>query len=210
MPYPRKRLDVIAIALAIVAGTGGALLATTSSSAGGTAPGAGEVPVAAARDPAFAASDAGAADVVAKLAAATGLPAARAATAQTWNVGGRSVRGYTSARGSFCFAFSGGTGGCLQPGTLTDERPLDVTTDYAPGTFNVYGLALDGVSAVTVHVGGRSFAAAFAHNAFTFSDGDLGGTAAVEGEAIATMSDGTTRAVPFRIGSIDMEPDQLP
>jgi hypothetical protein len=211
MPALEKRVEVFWIALALVAATGGAVLAMASSPAGdAVAAGAGGLQISAMRDPALAVSTSSGGDAVAKLAAVAGLPAAPGGTAQTWKVGGHSVVGYTSAGGSFCFAFSGGAGGCLQPGTLTDEHPLDVMTDYGPGTFNVYGLALDGVTAVTVQLGGTSQPAAFAHNAFTFSDPRLGGTAALEGDVIATMSDGTTRAAPFRIGSLEIAPDRLP
>jgi hypothetical protein len=205
-----KRADVILVALALAGTAAGAMLATASSSAGDSlAASDGESQISAMRDSALAATDPFDAEAVANLADASGLQPARGAAARTWQVGGRGVLGYTSAGGSFCFAFSGGAGGCLQPRTLTGERPLDVMTDYGPGTFNVYGLALDGVTAVAVRLGGTSRPAAFAHNAFSFSDAGLGGTAAVEGEAIATMSDGTTRAVPFRIGSMEIAPDRL-
>ena len=58
-------------------------------------------------------------------------------------------------------------------------------------------------TAVTIRAGGTSQPAAFAHNSFAFSDASLGGSQGMTGEAIATMSDGTTRAVPFRVGSLD-------
>ncbi len=139
-----------------------------------------------------------------------GVRAAPGRAPQSWRVGGRTVLGYSAGDGSFCFAFADGAGGCLQPGTLSDQMPLDITTDYGPGTFNAYGLARDGVVAVEIRIGGTSRAAAFGHNSFTFSDASLGGTEGLSGEAIATMADGTTRAVPFRVGPLDNTPVGLP
>ena len=212
LPRLGRRADIISIALALVAvaAAGGAVLATASPARDAGVAGAGEVQIAAMRDPALAVTEPSGADAVAELAAVTGVPPAGGATARTWRVGGHGVLGYTSAGGSFCFAFSGGAGGCLQPGSLSDEKPLDVITDHGPGTFNVYGVALDGVTAVAVRVGGVSRPAALAHNAFMFSDPSFGGAAALDGEVIATMSDGAIRAVPFRIGALEIVPRGLP
>ena len=63
------------------------------------------------------------------------------------------------------------------------------------------GLVLDGVTAVSVRVGDSSKQAAFAHNAFAFSDDSLGGTGAIAGDVVATMSDGSRRETPFHVGS---------
>ena len=84
---------------------------------------------------------------------------------------------------------------------LTDARPVDVTTDYGPGLFAVYGLVRDGVTAVSIRVGGATRPAALAHNAFSFSDDELGGSDGLAGDAIATMRDGTTRTARFQVGS---------
>jgi hypothetical protein len=211
MPLLERRTGLIGIALALIAGTGGAVLATASSSAeDAVAAGTGELQISAVRDPALAATDPSDADALARLARAAGMPPAPGGAAQTWTVGGHDVLGYTTAGGSFCFAFAGGAGGCLQPGALTPERPLEVMTDYGPGTFNVYGLALDGVTAVTVRLGGTPRPAAFAHNSFAYSDPGLGGTAGVDGELIATMGDGTIHALPIHVGSLAIAPDGLP
>ena len=211
MPPLGRRAGMLPVVPALVAVAGCALLATAPSSAGDAlATRSGEPQIAALRDPALVVTDASHSDAVAHLAAAAGRPPAEGAAARTWNVGAHEVVGYSSAGGSFCFAFSGGAGGCLEPGTLTDERPLDVMTDYGPGIFNVYGLALDGVTAVAVRLGGRERPAALAHNAFALSEPDLGGTVAVEGEVTATMIDGTTRSVPFRIGSLEIAAERLP
>ena len=74
----------------------------------------------------------------------------------------------------------------------------------------VAGLALDGVTAVTVHLGGTPRPAAFAHNSFAYSDPGLGGTAGVDGELIATMGDGTIHALPIHVGSLAIAPDGPP
>jgi hypothetical protein len=205
MPRLKKRIDIIWIAAALVAGVGGVALATAASSAsddGGAA--AGTLQLAAVGDPTLASTDPSDSDDAAKLVYATGVAASDAAAApQTWKVGDRSVLGYDASGGRFCFEFRSLGGGCLQPGVLTDELPVDLTTDYGPGTFRAYGLALDGVTAVSVSVGGSSRPAAFAHNAFYFSDDALGGTAGIAGEVVATMSDGTTRKVPFHVDSME-------
>ena len=124
----------------------------------------------------------------------SGQPRRADGPTQTWTVGPVSVLGYAAADGRFCFEFRTLTGGCLEPGVLSDERPLNVSTDFAPGTFHVYGLAMDGVAGVTVHVQGTSLPAVLAHNAFFVADDALGGMDAFPGEVVATMSDGTTRS----------------
>jgi hypothetical protein len=211
MPTLRRRADVIWIAAALTAGAGGAVIADAASSSSARAPAdAGALQVTAAKDPALASTDPSDAEAAAKLAVTAGVRAAPGSGPQTWRVGGRTVLGYTAGDGSFCFAFAGGAAGCLQPGTLSDQSPLDITTDYGPGTFSAYGLALDGVVAVEIRIGHASRAAAFGHNSFTFSDASLGGTERISGEAIATMADGTARAVPFRVGPLDTTPVGLP
>ncbi len=204
MPTLKRRVDIIWIAAALTAGAGGAVLANASSSSHAS-PHArvATLHVAATNDPALRSDDPADAEAAAQLAEAAGVPAATGSQPQTWSVGDRTVLGYLAIDGSFCFEFVEGAGGCLQPGTLTDEAPLDITTDYGPGTFNAYGLARDGVTAVAIRTGDTSHPAAFAHNSFTFSDATLGGTGAIEGQAIVTMSDGSTRVVPFRVGGLD-------
>jgi hypothetical protein len=132
---------------------------------------------------------------------AAGVPISGGAP-QAWEVGGRRVLGYTAADGRFCYAFRDLTGGCLAAGSVSDAQPLDITTDYGPGTFHVYGIALDGVTAVTVRIGAVERPAAFAHNAFFFSDAALGGTAGISGELVATMSDGSARAQRFGVSPL--------
>ncbi len=132
---------------------------------------------------------------------AAGVPTA-GGPPQAWEVGGRGVLGYSAADGRFCFVFRGLTGGCLAAGSLTDEQPLDITTDYGPGTFRVYGLALDGVTAVSIRIGATEYPAAFAHNAFFFSDAARGGTAGISGELVATVSDGSARTQRFGVSPL--------
>jgi hypothetical protein len=203
MPTLKKRIDTIWIAAALVVGVCGVALATASSSAGddsGTP--VSKLQVAAADDPALASTDPADDAAAAKLVAATGVAASDGAATQTWAVGGLSVLGYAASGGRFCFEFQRLGGGCLAPGVLTDEAPIDLTTDYGPGTFHVYGLVLDGVAGVSVSVNGTSRPASFAHNAFSFSDDELGGTDGIAGEVIATMSDGTTREAQFHVDSL--------
>jgi hypothetical protein len=203
MPTLKTRIDIIGIAAALVAGVGGVALATASSSAGdNTGPVTGELQLAAAGDPALTSSDPSDSQAEAKLIYATGAAARDPAAApQTWAVGDRTVLGYTASGGRFCFEFRTLGGGCLAPGVLTDAQPIDLTIDYGPGVFHVYGLVLDGVTAVAVTVGGSARPAAFAHNAFSFSDHELGGTDGIAGEVVATMRDGTTREAPFHLDS---------
>jgi hypothetical protein len=204
MPRLKTRIDIIWIAAALLAGAGGAALATASSSAqDDTGTHAGQLQIAAADDPALASPDPADRDAEARLISATGVAAGDPSAApQTWAVGDRSVLGYQASGGRFCFEFRTLAGGCLEPGVLTNAQPVELTTDYGRGTFHVYGLVLDGVTAVSVSVGGVSRPAAFAHNSFSFSDDDLGGTDGIAGKVVATMSDGSTREAPFHVGSL--------
>lgn len=200
MPTLKRRIDVIWIALALSAGIGGAALATAAS---GTEEGsAGGLQIAAVTDPALTSADPADGDAAAHLATATGVTGGTREAPQVWSVGGRSVLGYTAADGRFCYEFRGLTGGCLAAGTLSDSQPLDITMDHGPSTFHVYGIALDGVTGVTLHVGTTILEAAFAHNAFFVSDDALGATTETTVEVVATMSDDTTRTQAFPISSL--------
>jgi hypothetical protein len=211
MPLPtlRKRSDIGWIAVALTIGVGGAAFATTTSGADDAPPATPSatpvtppLPIAAITDPALtstAASDGAAAGALSRM---TGVSRS-AASPQVWNVGGRSVLGYTADDGRFCFEFRGLTGGCLQAGALGDQAPLEVTLDHARATFRVYGLALDGVTGVAVRIDGGEHQADLAHNAFAFSDDALGTTTATTMELVATMSDGTTRTQTVPISSLD-------
>jgi hypothetical protein len=202
MPTPRKRTDVAWIALALAIGAGGGAFATSSAGAGSGAGSAdGTLPIAAISDPALtstSAADTSAAVELSHLAGVSG----DASAPQAWAVGGRSVLGYSADDGRFCFEFVKLSGGCLSADAIGDRQPLDITVDHGPSTFRVYGLALDGVVAVAVRVGGHDGQAALAHNAFSFSDDALGAISATSGEVVATMSDGTTRTQTFPISSL--------
>ena len=201
MPTLKRRIDVIWIALALTAGIGGAAYATTASGDGG--PGGGDLQIAAVTDPALTSSSQADGDAAAQLSVAAGVAAGTQAAPQAWTVGGQAVLGYTAGDGRFCFEFRRLTGGCLAAGTLTDAQPLDITLDHGPTTFHLYGIALDGVTGVTVHVGATTREADFAHNAFFVSDDALGATTATTAEVVATMSDGTKRTQNFPISSLE-------
>jgi hypothetical protein len=151
MPTLKKRIDIIWITAALLVGVGGIALARASSSAGGdTGAPAGQLQLAAAGDPALTSSDPSDGEAAARLAYATGVEATDPAAApQTWAVGDSSVLGYSASSGRFCFEFRSLGGGCLEPGVLTNSEPIDLTVDYGPGTLHVYGLVLDGVTAVS-------------------------------------------------------------
>jgi hypothetical protein len=203
MPTVRKRSDVVWIALALALGAGGAAFATSSAGAGSGGGGANNtIPITAITDPALTSTDPAASDTATELSHLAGV-SRDASAPQAWSVGDHAVVGYRADDGRFCFEFVELTGGCLSAGALRDEQPLDVTVDHGPSTFRVYGLALDGVVAVAVRVGGQVRQADFAHNAFSFSDDALGATSASSGELVATMSDGTSRTQTFPIASLD-------
>ena len=108
----KKRVDVIWIAAALVAGAGGGGLATAPSSAGDDdgEPATG-LQLAAADEPALTSTDPGDADAEARLVYATGVAARDPGAApQTWAVGDVSVLGYAASGGRFCFEFRGRSG----------------------------------------------------------------------------------------------------
>jgi hypothetical protein len=201
IPAPQKRIDSFWIAAALVVGVGGVAGTTASSSAHvDTGMATGGLQLAAVGDPALTSSDPTDSAAESRLVYATGVAASDPSAApQTWVVGDRTVLGYTASGGRFCFEFRALGGGCLEPGVLTDAHPIELTTDYGRGVFHVYGLVLDGVTAVSVAVGGTARPAALAHNAFSFSDDELGGTDGITAEVVATMRDGTTREAPFHV-----------
>jgi hypothetical protein len=201
MPTLKRRADVIWIAIALTTGIGGAAFATAASGTDGG--GGGDLGITAVTDPGLTSSNPADGDAASRLSQAAGAAAGTRAEPQVWSVGGRTVLGYTSADGRFCFEFRQLTGGCLAAGTLTDAQPLDISMDHGPSTFRVYGIALDGVTGVTLHVGSTTREADFAHNAFSLSDDALGATTEATAELVATMSDGTTRTQTFPISSLE-------
>ena len=130
---------------------------------------------------------------------------------QTWRVGGVPCSGTRRATAASA-SVVGGPGAAFSPGTLSDQSPLDITTDYGPGTFNAYGLARDGVVAVEIRIGGASRPAAFRHNAFTFWDASLGETE--PGSAAVVRDDGRRNdalgGVPRRAWTPNRLPGMMP
>jgi hypothetical protein len=206
MPTLRKPSDIGWIAVALTIGVGGGAFATATSGADDDPPATSGPPpafaIAAITDPALTSNDPSDGAAATAFAEATGV-SGDATTPQVWSVGGRSVLGYSADDGRFCFEFRELTGGCLRAGTIDDQQPLGVTLDHGPAAFRVYGLALDGVTAVAVHIDGAEHQAELAHNAFAFSDDALGATTATSMELVATMSDGTTRTQTVPISSLD-------
>lgn len=131
------------------------------------------------------------------------------ASRRAWLIRGHRVSGYTTPGGSFCFAFAGLTGGCLPAGTLTAAVPIDLTTDYGPHTFRVYGLAMDGVASISLRARGVTRRVPMGRNAFYFDDGSLGGTREFSGTVVVRMRNGATRRIPFRVGVVAV-PRPLP
>jgi hypothetical protein len=121
-------------------------------------------------------------------------------SARIWGIHALRVAEYSTDDGSFCFVFGKLTGGCLQPGTLTAANPLDLTTDYRPKVFRVYGLAADGVRAISLRARGLTRRALVGRNAFYLEDDSLGGTRGFFATLTVNMRDGTTRHVRFVVG----------
>lgn len=122
------------------------------------------------------------------------------ASRRAWLIPGHRVTGYTTPGGSFCFRFAGLTGGCLPAGKLTAAEPIDASTDYGPRAFRIYGLAMDGVAAISLQARGVTRRVLMGRNAFYFEDNSLGGTRGFAGALVVRMRDGSTRHVPFRVG----------
>jgi hypothetical protein len=131
-------------------------------------------------------------------------------TRRTWRVGGRAVVGYTTAAGAFCFEFTGLTGGCLPRTGLSAADPVDVMTDNGPGMLRVYGLAMDGVTAVGLRAGGVTRAAAIGRNAFFLEAPALGSARGFTATLIVRLRDGTVRRIPLRIGGTAVPGVHLP
>jgi hypothetical protein len=133
----------------------------------------------------------------AKLSFAVGVGPRDSSSTRQWTIDGHRFVGFTAADGDFCTNL----GGCLQPGTLSDAMPLDTTVGYGPGVFQVFGLAIDGVTSVRITVGDTTGEATMGPNSFYYENDALGGTAGFRGTATATMQDGTTRVVPIHISA---------
>lgn len=189
----RRTLVLAALAAPLV------LAAAASVAATGTFFGGVDLQLATLRDDRLAARPG---EVTTLTRAVDALPRDRASE-RAWLVAGHRVMGYTAANGSFCYQFRGLTGGCLQPGVLTSDYPLDASLDYGPQTFRVYGIATDDVVAVSLRAQGVTLRATVKRNAFFLEKTSFGGTRGFSATLIAGMRDGTTRRLPLRVGGID-------
>jgi hypothetical protein len=143
------------------------------------------------------------------VAAAAGKRPLDAGARRTWLVGGHRVTGFTAVDGSFCFRFAGGAGGCVAKPGLSRTTPVDVLTDNGPGTLRVYGLAMDGVTAISLRARGVTRPAIVARNAFYLEANSLGGRKGFAGTLIVRYRDGSTRQVPLRIGGYERRTPKL-
>ena len=125
------------------------------------------------------------------------LPRDRASR-RSWLIAGRRVTGYTTPSGSFCFRFGPFTGGCIRPGELTPANPVAYTVDYGPKTFRVYGLAIDGVTSVTLRARGVTRRVLLVRNAVYIDDGSLGGLGPLTGSLTVHLSGGAVARMPIR------------
>jgi hypothetical protein len=143
------------------------------------------------------------AGAISGLASAAGSRPRAGASGRSWIVGGKRVIGYTTPNGRFCFRFVGFTGGCLSKHALSAKSPLAPMIDNRPGEFRVYGLAMDGVVAVSLQAHGVTRPAIVGPNAFFLEVPSLGSRRSFLATLIARFSDGTTRRQPIRVGGFD-------
>lgn len=117
---------------------------------------------------------------------------------RAWIVSGQRVVGYTTPGGSFCYVFGSLTGGCLQPGQLTSATPVSPTVEYGPRTFRIYGLAMDGVTSISLRARGATWRGNLVRNAFYLQANALGGTGILTGTLIVRLHGGAIVRVPVR------------
>ena len=104
------------------------------------------------------------------------------------------MTGYTTPGGNFCFRFGPLTGGCVHPGELNASNPVAYTVDYGPKTFRVYGLAIDGVTSVSLRARGVTRRVLLVRNAVYIDDASLGGSGRFTGTLIVHLRGGAGRA----------------
>jgi hypothetical protein len=132
------------------------------------------------------------------------------ASRRSWLIAGRRVTGYTTPSGSFCFRFGPFTGGCIRPGELTPANPVAYTVDYGPKTFRVYGLAIDGVTAVSLRARGVTRRVLLVRNAVYIDDGSLGGLRPLTGTLIVHLRGGAVARMPIRAsGGLRPTPEKV-
>ena len=136
--------------------------------------------------------------VTPKIAGPTGTRSDGRQSGRSFRVGGHRVIGYRAKSGKFCYIFIGHTGGCLAPGGINRDNPVDWTTDHGGRIFNVYGLVIDGVESMSVRFDGLDHPVAVAHNAFFFESSGLTDPHPFTFTLILTYRDGTTRSLPLR------------
>ena len=96
----------------------------------------------------------------------------------------------------------------LQPGMLTADAPVGLATDYGPGSFRVYGLAADDVTAVSVRARGVTRRRDGAQR--VLSPGRFPRRQGpIERYIDRPMRDGPTRHVPFAVDRYNL-PRVLP
>ena len=117
---------------------------------------------------------------------------------RAWIVSGQRVVGYTTPGGSFCYVFGSLTGGCLQPGELTSATPVSPTVEYGPRTFRIYGLAMDGVTSISLRARGATWRGNLVRNAFYLQAKALAGTRVLTGTLIVRLEGGAVVRVPVR------------
>jgi hypothetical protein len=147
---------------------------------------------------------------VAQLATAAGAVSRDTRSVRSWPAAGQHIEGYTTQAGKFCFRFRALMGGCVRQGTLNVSHPVEAFTDNGPGLFRIYGLAIDGVTAVSVRVRGKTRRASVGRNAFFLSANALSAPHGVSGTVIVRFEDGTTHERYFRAGGYDLTQKPTP
>lgn len=117
---------------------------------------------------------------------------------RAWVIAGQRVVGYTTPGESFCYVFGSLTGGCLEPGELTSATPISPTVEYGPRRFRVYGLAMDGVTSISLSARGATWRGSVVRNAFYLQANALGGSRLLTGTLMVRLHDGALVRVPVR------------
>jgi hypothetical protein len=118
---------------------------------------------------------------------------------RAWSIAGHRISGYTTAGGSFCYVFGTLTGGCLQPGELSAANPVVPTVERGPRTLHVYGLAIDGVTGVSLRAHGVTWRGLVVRNAFHLAANALRGDGRFVATLIVQMRGGAIKRVPLRV-----------
>jgi hypothetical protein len=135
----------------------------------------------------------------ARLLHALGAVPRERASERAWLIAGHRVSGYTTASGSFCYAFGTLTGGCLQSGELSAANPVAPTVEHGPRAFRVYGLAIDGVTGVSLRARGVTWRGLVVRNAFYLEAKTLRGDGGFPATLIVRMRGGAIKRVPLLV-----------